>query len=106
MKSKEMNIALFKRLYMQQQELRSWYLELSAEDMEKYAAEYAFSQWVLDAVERNDVSDSVCKALLSSASPLKELYRQWQLRHGPVDGMVLSVMAEFAGANPALPEAV
>ncbi len=99
MVSKEMNISLFKKLYVEQQKFRSWYMELNDEEKEKTAEEYAFSQGVLAAVEHNVISDKVCKSLLENACPLKALYGYWKSWKGNMDILVIPVMEQFADMN-------
>jgi len=100
MTSKEMNIALFKKIYVEQQKYRSWYMGLTDEEKEKTVEEYAFSQGVLAAVEHNVFSDKVCKSLVEHACPLKALYAYWKFWQGTMDSLVIPVMEQFADMNP------
>lgn len=100
MATKDMNIALFKRLYVEQQNYRNWFMELSAEEKEKNAAEYAFNMGVLSTVERNDFPESVCKALIDTPFPLKALFKYWEFWQGNMDIVVIPVMEQFAEMNP------
>lgn len=102
MASKDMNIALFKRLYVEQQKYRNWFMELSSEEKEKNAAEYAFNMGVVNTVERTDFSDSVCKALIDTPFPLKALYKYWEFWQGNMDALIIPVMEQFAEMNPGI----
>lgn len=73
----EANVALYEKMYQEQQEYVTWLKTLPAEEVLDHAFEYTSRENLLAAMESNDLKILEAKALLESPTPLAEVYSAW-----------------------------
>ncbi len=73
----EANVALYEKMYQEQQEYAAWLKALPAEEILDHAFEYTNRENLLAAMEGNDLELQESKALLNSPAPLAEVYSAW-----------------------------
>jgi predicted nuclease of predicted toxin-antitoxin system len=83
--NEELNTALYKKLFAEQDDYRAWLLAQPPEEILNHAYEYAIREDILLSSEDSDFSDKQCKALLKSPSPLRNIFNHWE--HQPTGHM-------------------
>ena len=104
-----MNTQLYQKMYAEQEQYKAYLLPLSPAHILDHATEYICRVNTLIAMENNDLNNARVKALLTSATPLADVYNKyasWEHSRQQVDiwnavearsGEVLR--AEFAAAQ-------
>ena len=80
MTSEELNTQLYKKMSAEQDKYRDWLLTQSPEEILNHAYEYSVRRDMLLALEYRDLTMPQTEALLSSPSPLADLYKDWDKR--------------------------
>ena len=80
MDNEELNTALYKKMFAEQERYRSWLLEQPPEAILEKAYEYAAREDLLLALEYNDLSDKEAQALLDSDDAMKEVFTAFECR--------------------------
>lgn len=80
MTNEELNIALFKKIFAEQQRYREWLLNQPPNEILNHCYEYTVREDIVFALEEHDLSDAQCKALLKKASPLADLFNYYEKR--------------------------
>ena len=80
MTCQELNTALYKKMFAEQEEFRKHLLTLPPEEILQHTYEYTMREDLLLNVEINDLPLSHAKALLRSSSLLADAYRAWDKR--------------------------
>ena len=76
MTNEEMNTALYKKMYAEQETYRKWLLGQPPGEILKHAYEYTMRENVLLCLEYNDLPDAQAGALLKSSSPRGEVFSE------------------------------
>lgn len=75
MTNEQLNTALYKKMFAEQEKYRNWLLSQSPEEILNHSYEYNIREDILLSFENNDLSDAQARALLRSANPLADLSR-------------------------------
>lgn len=78
MTNEELNTALYKKMFGEQEQYCKWLLSQPAEEILKYTYEYTTRQNILCSLEYNDLTDKQAVALLKSPTPLADIYSKWE----------------------------
>ena len=78
MTNEELNTALYKKMFNEQEQYRKWLLTQPVAEILKYAYEYTIRQDILCSLEYNDLTDKQAKALLKSPTPLADVFAKWE----------------------------
>lgn len=74
MTNEELNTALYKKVFAEQEKYREWLLSQPPDEILNHCYEYTVREDIVLALEEYDLSDKQCKALLKSPSPLADIY--------------------------------
>jgi len=86
MTNTEMNTKVYEKLFDEQQKYKGWLLQQSPEEILNHAYEYTVREDIVLAMEYHDLTDERAKALLSSPSPLNEIFHDFeQIKGGHMD---------------------
>jgi len=80
--SEELNTELYHKVFEEQQKYKEWLLTLSPEEILCHTYEYTVREDIVLALEYHDVTDEQARALLSSPSPLMEIFRDFEQIEG------------------------
>ena len=72
MTNEELNTALYKKVFAEQEKYREWLLSQPPDEILNHCYEYTVREDIVLALEEYDLSDKQCKALLKSPSPLAD----------------------------------
>ena len=98
MTSEEMNTALYKKMFAEQDAYRKELLTQSPEEILKQAYEYTVREDILMSLENNDLTDEQASALLKSPSPLKDIFTEFESRETGYMETVLDCITDRANA--------
>lgn len=82
MTNQELNTALYKKLFAEQEKYEKWLLALSPSEILHHAYEYVIREDIVLAMEYFDLSDERAKALLDSESPLNDIFLDFEKIEG------------------------
>ena len=77
MTNEELNTALYKKMFAEQDKFRDWLKSQPAAEVLNHAYEYAVREDILLSLEYNDLTDTQASALLASPSPLADIYQEF-----------------------------
>ena len=80
MTNEQLNTALYKKMFAEQEKYRNWLLSQSPEEILNHSYEYNIREDILLSFENNDLSDAQAGALLRSAKPLADLFKEYDNR--------------------------
>ena len=80
MTNEELNTALYKKVFAEQEQYREWLLSQPPDEILNHCYEYTVREDIVLALEEYDLSDKQCKALLKSPSPLADVFAAWEDR--------------------------
>jgi len=80
MTNEQLNTALYKKMFTEQEKYRNWLLSQSPEGILNHSYEYNLREDILLSLENNDLSDAQARALLRSAKPLADLFKEYDNR--------------------------
>ena len=80
MTNEELNTALYKKVFAEQEKYREWLLSQPPNEILNHCYEYTVREDIVLALEEYDLSDKQCKALLKSPSPLADVFAAWEDR--------------------------
>lgn len=80
MTNEELNTALYKKMFAEQEQYREWLWTLSADEILNHCYEYTVREDIVLALEEYNLSDKQCKALLKSPSPLADVFSEFEKR--------------------------
>lgn len=88
MTNEELNTALYKKVFAEQEQYRKWLLSQPPNEILNHCYEYTVREDIVLALEEYDLSDKQCKALLKSPCPLadEDGPRPFQRSGGKPDG--------------------
>lgn len=82
MDNEELNTAVYKKLFADQQKYRDWLMSQSPEEILNHAYEYNVREDIVLAMEYHDLTDEQAKALLDSPAPLDEIFHAFEQIEG------------------------
>ncbi len=68
---------LYEKMFKEQQIFRQWLLRQRPEEILSHACEYATREDILMWLTENELSETQAKALLTSTTPLNDIYLEW-----------------------------
>ena len=80
MTNEELNTALYKKVFAEQEKYREWLLSQPPDEILNHCYEYTVREDIVLALEEYDLSDKQCKALLKSPSPLSDVFKDFEKR--------------------------
>ena len=80
MTNEELNTALYKKVFAEQEQYREWLLSQPPNEILNHCYEYTVREDIVLALEEYDLSDKQCKALLKSPCPLADVFAAWEDR--------------------------
>lgn len=83
MTNEELNTALYKKMYAEQDEFRSWLLEQAPEDILRNAYDYIMREDILLSLEYNDLPDRYASVLLDMDKPLAAIFNKLENTESP-----------------------
>ena len=78
MTNEELNTALYKKVFAEQEKYREWLLSQPPNEILNHCYEYTVREDTVLALEEYDLSDKQCKALLKSPSPLADVFKDFE----------------------------
>lgn len=78
MTNEELNTALYKKMFAEQEKFEDWLLSQPPREILNHAYEYTVREDILLSLEYNDLTDSQAAALLTSPTPLDDLFHQYE----------------------------
>ncbi len=78
MDSEKLNTALYEKMFAEQEKYRDWLLTQPPKEILHHTYEYTVREDILMAVEMNDLSAERASALLSSPSPLADIFKDFE----------------------------
>ena len=76
MTNEELNTALYKKVFAEQEQYREWLLSQPPNEILNHCYEYTVREDIVLALEEYDLSDKQCKALLKSPCPLADVFAE------------------------------
>ena len=83
MTNEELNTALYKKMFAEQDEFRSWLLEQTPEEILRHAYDYVMREDILLSLEYNDLSDRYASVLLDMDKPLAAIFSKLEHTESP-----------------------
>lgn len=80
MTNEELNTALYKKLFAEQERYEKWLLTQPPEEILKHSYEFTVRQDILLSLEYHDLTDAQASALLKSSSPLGDIFQEFEER--------------------------
>ena len=77
MTNEQWNTTLYKQMFAEQEQFRDWLLAQPPQEILNHAYEYVMREDILLSLEYNDLTDAQAAALLSSSSPLADVYAEF-----------------------------
>ena len=77
MTNEQWNTTLYKQMFTEQEQFRDWLLAQPPEEILNHAYEYVMREDILLSLEYNDLTDAQAAALLTSPSPLADVYAEF-----------------------------
>ncbi len=80
MTNEELNTALYKKMFSEQETYRAWLLTQPPEEILNHTYEYTVREDILMSLEYNSLPNTQVRALLKSPSPLADVFAAWEDR--------------------------
>lgn len=93
MDNNELNTKLYEKLFAEQEKFKGWLVTQPPKEILNHAYEYTVREDIVCAMEVLDLSDEQAKALLSSPSPLAEIYHDFADIEGDYMDVIRSCIA-------------
>ncbi len=77
MDERQLNDALFAKMFAEQQDYRAWLITLPPDEILDHAAEFVVREDILVELEAFDLPADQAAALLASPTSLADIYREW-----------------------------
>ena len=77
MTHEQWNTTLYKQMFAEQEQFRDWLLAQPPQEILNHAYEYVMREDILLSLEHNDLTDAQAEALLTSPSPLADVYAEF-----------------------------
>ena len=101
MTNEELNTALYKKVFAEQEKYREWLLSQPPDEILNHCYEYTVREDILMSLEYNDLEDSQARALLKSDKPLKQIFERWENQETSYMDTVWDTVQEQARAAEA-----
>ena len=99
MTSEELNTALYKKMFAEQEQFKAWLLTQPPEEILNHTYEYSVREDILVTLENNDLYDEQAEALLRSESALADVYKEFSKRETDYMDVVLDSLETCADAE-------
>ena len=80
MTQEQLNTALYKKMYAEQENYKAWLLSQTPAAVLDHAYEYTCREDILLSLEDNSLTSAQAKALLKSPCPLADVFKDWEKR--------------------------
>ena len=101
MTNEELNTALYKKVFAEQEKYREWLLSQPPNEILNHCYEYTVREDILMSLEYHDLEDSQARALLKSGKPLKQIFERWENQETSYMDTVWDTVQEQARAAEA-----
>ncbi len=78
MTNEELNTALYKKMFAEQEKYKEWLLSLPPDEILNHAYKYTSREDILLSLEDKDLTSAQAKALLKSPCPLTDVFKDWE----------------------------
>ena len=78
MTNEELNSALYRKMFAEQEEYCAWLVTQTPEEMLKHAYEYTVREDILLSLEYNDMTSEQAGAMLKLSKPLAAVFNDWE----------------------------
>lgn len=78
MTDEELNTALYKKMFAEQEKYREWLLGQPPEEVLNHSYEYTMREDILLSLEYDDIDGALAKALLASPCPLEDVFQAFE----------------------------
>ena len=95
--NEELNTALYEKMFAEQENFRSWLLSQPPEEILNHTYEYTVREDILMALKCNDLESAQARILLSSPSPLQDVFSEFEHRETDYMDVVRDCMESRAG---------
>lgn len=99
MTTEEKNTALYRKMYAEQEDFRTWLMSQSPEIILEHAYEYKLKEDILLSLEYNDLEDIKAEALLRLDQPLQKVYERLDSRETGYMDSVWDTIEECASSE-------
>ncbi len=99
MTSEELNTALYKKMFAEQEQFKAWLLTQPPEEILNHTYEYTVREDILITLENSDLYDEQAEALLRCESPLADVYEEFYKRETNYMDVVLDSLESCADAE-------
>lgn len=96
MTNEELNTALYKKMFAEQEAYREWLLGQTSAEVLNHTYEYTMREDILLSLEYNDLSGEQAKALLKSPCPLGDVFKDWERRESTHMEEILETITAWA----------
>ena len=97
MYNSELTALLCRKLNEEQEAFRGWLVKQPAEEILRFAQQYAVRQDIISIAESNDLPEAQAVALLKMQHPLASVFEEFQSRAPYYDGVVLEALEACSG---------
>ncbi len=80
MTTEQLNTALYRKMFDEQEAYRSWLLSQSPEEILNHTYEYTAREDILLSLEYNNLTGTQARAMLKSPCPLTDIFKRWECR--------------------------
>ena len=80
MTQEQLNTALYKKMFAEQEKYKAWLLSQTPAAVLDHAYEYTSREDILLSLEENDLTRPQATALLKSPGPLADIFKDWEKR--------------------------
>ena len=78
MTNEELNTALYKKMFAEQERYKAWLLSQPPEEIINHAYAYSSREDILLSLEYHDLTSAQARALLKSPCPLADVFKDWE----------------------------
>ena len=78
MTDEELNTALYKKMFAEQEKYREWLLGQPPEEVLNHSYEYTMREDILLSLEYDDIDGALAQALLASPCPLEDVFQAFE----------------------------
>ena len=97
MYNSELTALLCRKLNEEQESFRAWLVKQPAEEILRFAKQYAVRQDIIAIAQNNDLPEAQAVALLKMQHPLASVFEEFQNRAPYYDGVVLEALEACSG---------
>lgn len=80
MTNEDLNTALYKKMFSEQEHFKQWLLTQPPEEILRHTYEYTVREDILLSLEYHDLTDAQANALMQSPSPLADVFKDFEKR--------------------------